>query len=127
MTYYCPACSSDIQPSNFGSKRSCAFKENGSFNPDNWNCKTIETLMDNELSCKTLYGDDESIQIITKYCKDMDNYITTDGFFILTRYKRRGTTSSIIWVGDFYLPQPVALNMVIELIDLAKLRKAASL
>ncbi len=123
MINYCSACSSDTQPNNFSSKRSCAFNETGSFNPDNWNCKTLEILMDDESSCKTLYGNDESIQIITNYCKEEDGYITTDGFLILTRYKRRGTTSSIVWVGDFYPSKLITLNMIIELINVRKLIK----
>lgn len=88
----CKACHDDLQPANFGSPRKCAFSDFDKgyrFTEDNWNCATIEKLLN--LDHEHIYGNDETMQVIP--CPE-------GGWIVLTRYKQRGATSSAMHLGD---------------------------
>ena len=107
----CKRCQDDPQPEGFGSPRRCAFTEDGEFTPDNWNCATIGALYEvGEMRIERLYGNDESMDVFDVL--DQDDPVTTRGWWVVTRYKSRGCTSSIAHVGDFYPPEPVTLAAV---------------
>ena len=110
----CPLCAADPQPENFGSPRKCAFTATGEFTPENWNCASIEMLLDHERSedC-CVYGDDESFE----HTYVDERPFEGEGWIITSRYKRRGRTSSAIWVGDFFPPRPVTLGLVVRALD----------
>lgn len=103
-TFRCPRCTADPQPPHFGSPRNCAFNADGSFTPDNWNCATLDALMEN---AKEHWGDDESMQVVLwAYEFDASAWYDlppgappvmergTDGWLIFTRYKSRGCTDA---------------------------------
>src|SRR5690606_26459627 len=91
---------------NFGSARRCAFEDDGWFTPENWNCATVTALMDaaDDLM-QEIYGNDETMQVIP-YVDECEG----NGWIILTRYKHRGSTSSAVYVGDFWPPKPLTLD-----------------
>ena len=103
----CPRCAADPQPEGFGSPRQCAFDEAGHFTPENWNCETINVLLGD--TPHTVHGLDEQCEITPTYLDDGELY---GGFIVTTRYKRRGCTSSVIYVGDFHPANPVTLDFV---------------
>ena len=100
----CSRCTADPQPEDFGSPRQCAFDAEGKFTPDNWNCATLNLLIDKAQN--TIHGFDEQFEVTPV---NGDDY---GGWVITSRYKSRGKTSSAIWVGDFFPPQPVTLALV---------------
>lgn len=105
----CPRCAADPRPTGFGDDRKCAFDAAGDFTPENWNCATLEALMDVQPPLyRTVSGNDESLQ--TCYRRSCE----FGGWIVLTRYKRRGCTSSAVYVGDFWPPQSVTLALVEE-------------
>lgn len=99
----CTRCLADPQPASFASARNCAFDGDGDFKHDNWNCATIEALL--EFTINYIYGEDESMQVIPIDGGDHG------GFIVLTRYKRRGKTSSGVWVGDFWPAKRLTLDV----------------
>lgn len=98
----CHRCINDPQPEGCGDPRRCAFTPMGYFTPNNWNCGTLEALMDLGTMAE-VWGTDESMQVIKG--KDFG------GFLVLTRYKRRGRTSSAVHVGDFYPQRALTLDV----------------
>ena len=114
--FMCPRCAADVRPTNFGSDRTCAFNADGSFTPDNWNCATLDALMERE--CFDERRSDESIQIIWG-----DNF---GGFIVLTRYKNRGCTSSALLVGDFWPAKPLTFTIAQSWLDGSFWRKSES-
>jgi hypothetical protein len=118
----CDRCSHDPQPSNFGSPRGCAFTDEGTFTPDNWNCGTISALLELERApngyldpfygSPSIMGYDESLDLIP-VPEDMDcpSEDAFGGWIVLTRYKRRGKTSSAVHVGDFWPPETLTLAL----------------
>lgn len=108
----CRRCVADPQPSGegwtFGSPRGCAFDDDGQFTHANWNCATIEALLDFRVAQH--FGSDESLDLIP-FLTDVwgRGYAETDGWIVLTRYKRRGKTSSAVRVGDWWPAQPLTL------------------
>lgn len=109
--YQCSRCAADPEPEGFGSPRNCAFNADGSFNPDNWNCETLNALIGD--TPKIVHGDDEQCEITPTYLDD-DLY---GGFIVTTRYKRRGHTESAIYVGMFHPPQPITFEFVERVIQ----------
>lgn len=102
--YRCARCANDVRPANFGNDRKCAFSIGGLFEPENWNCATLDRLM--EVGAPThVYGDDETLSVIMA---DPDD----QGFLVLTRYKTRGCTSGLSWVGDFPEYRAVTKDLV---------------
>jgi hypothetical protein len=127
MSYLCPRCAADPHPPMYGSPRKCAFNEDGSFNPNNWCCATIDLLTDHHTT-DTRYGRDECLQTIqvSATYEDDDNVVTvncesSDGFIVLTRYKTRPTISSASWVGDFWPARPFTLELVERVISCSRL------
>ena len=111
----CDRCAADPRPNGAGSdQRRCAFDDDGYFTSDNWQCATLEALMDacavqtDEGAVHGILGNDESLQA----CYRRGN--GHGGWIILTRYKRRGRTTSAIHVGDFWPPRPVTLALAEE-------------
>lgn len=103
----CERCQADPQPSNFLSPRKCAFDNHGKFDPDNWSCATLSHLVDVSYAWDNcIYGADESLQPVL--CDPERD----GGWVVLTRYKTRGRVSSAIWVGDFFPPREVTLELV---------------
>lgn len=100
----CPRCEADPQPENFGDRRKCAFDAEGKFTPDNWNCATLNAMI-GDAETTTVTGSDEQFEY-TPGWEDGE----THGWVITTRYKRRGCTSSAIYVGDFFPPEPLTLE-----------------
>ncbi len=128
----CARCEADPQPKDFGSPRGCAFKADTfgadpstiPFNEDNWNCATITALLDayDPDRRKTIYGDDESMQIVPVYEQGEYGW-NARGWIVLTRYKSRGKVSSAVHVGDFYQPREVTLKLVEETAAYWKLQR----
>lgn len=97
----CDRCLADPQPKHFGNPRRCAFTPEGVFTPDNWNCATIQALL--ELARTVNHeGNDESMQMLYVDPKE------TRGWLVITRYKYRGKTSAAVVVGD---QDPVVLTL----------------
>lgn len=110
--HQCPACVADVRPKGFGSDRNCAFNADGTFTPDNWNCATIEAVLEGEAG--ELLGDDETGEIVpVSGDGERDG---SNGWIILTRYKRRGCTSSAIHVGDFWPARPLTYDLAMSAI-----------
>lgn len=99
--FMCPRCAADPQPEDFGSPRKCAFLEDGTFTPKNWNCATIDVVM-NAWAIE-IEGVDEHMEVVPVPAE----WASTNGWIVLTRYKRRGCTSSAVHVGDFWPPRPL--------------------
>lgn len=113
--FLCPRCAADPQPEGFGSPRNCAFNADGSFNPQNWNCETLNVLLGDKP--KIVHGDDEQCEITPTYLdtgEDDDQY---GGYIVTTRYKRRGRTDSVIYVGMFHPPLPITFAFVERVIQ----------
>jgi hypothetical protein len=106
----CRRCLADPKPPNFGSRRMCAFDDDGNFTERNWNCATITALT--EAAHEPIYGCDETMEIVPAR-KDHDH----GGWLIFTRYKQRGKVSSLIQVGDFWPPRHVTLEMAERYLD----------
>lgn len=104
MPYQCPRCAADPQPANFGDPRRCAFLEDGSFTPDNWNCATLDELLNIIPTSIEHDGDDESMQGIL--CDPNE----ARGWILMARYKHRGCTSSAIHFGDS-IAEPLTLAL----------------
>jgi hypothetical protein len=123
----CPRCAADPQPANFGSPRKCAFDEQGHFTPDNWNCATLSALFGfAEPETVQAFTGDEMVEVIPtlldgeacerpqdRYEMEPGDDLDTGGFFVFTRYKRRGCTSAAVHVGDFWPPARVTLAKVL--------------
>lgn len=116
----CPRCAADLQPENFGSPRRCAFGADGRFTADNWNCATLNALLG--FAAPGMLAerrDDETIEAVptlldgevSERHEDSDN-LDAGGWYVFTRYKNRGRTSSAIHVGDFWPPARVTLAKV---------------
>lgn len=107
-TFLCPRCAADPKPEHFASERQCAFDAEGHFTPDNWNCVTLNALIgDNP---RVIQGGSEQLEVTPV------NGTEYGGWIVTTRYKRRGCTSSAIWVGDFSPPRPVTLALVEQIL-----------
>jgi hypothetical protein len=102
--YRCPRCAADPQPKDFGNPRRCAFKADGTFTPDNWNCATIDALLNIIPTSFEQEGSDESMQGIL--CEPED----TRGWLLFARYKHRGCTSSAMHFGDS-VAEPLTLAL----------------
>lgn len=105
----CKRCEADPHPEDFGSPRRCAVDANGGFRPDNWNCATLDALLVDDRTAETVWGHDESMQIVCG-----NDY---GGFLVVTRYKSRGRTSSAVHVGDFWPPKPFTLETAERWLD----------
>lgn len=108
----CSRCIADPQPEGFGSPRQCAFDDAGDFTPENWNCETINVLLGDKPT--EVHGDDERCEVTPTWMDDEDDagHHTYGGWIVTTRYKRRGRTDSMIYVGQFHPPRPVTLAFV---------------
>lgn len=97
------------------SVRRCAFFEDGTFNPDNWRCATVdalERLVDRAyVEDGTVFGFDESLQLVPVRYVNETGFTTSRGWLVLTRYKTRGKLSSAAWVGDFWFPESLTLQI----------------
>ncbi len=108
MSGNCPRCEA---AGNELPDRKCAFR-GPFFSPDNWNCASINALLDafDPERLKAIYASDESIDIVP--CDpDRDR-----GWIVLTRYKRRGRVSSAVHLGD-HDPGAVTLGLVDATVD----------
>lgn len=113
-TFRCPRCAADPQPSNFGNPRHCAFTATGEFTTENWNCATLDALMELMGLEDEHHGTDESLQLVkVRLCDDTE----TNGWIVLTRYKHRGCTSSAIHVGDFWPAQPLTYTLAAQILN----------
>ena len=107
----CKRCLADLQPTDFGSPRKCAFDERGYFTLANWNCATLNDIIRGQDwgHPNQHEGADESLNLF--YLGEGFQWEgQSGGWIVLTRYKHRGRCSSAIRVGDFS-PQPVTLAM----------------
>lgn len=104
----CARCLADPSPSGPGwtsAPRRCAF-EDGAFSDTNWNCGTIDALMNAAGDwMQEITGNDESMQVIPAYEECEGN-----GWIVLTRYKHRGKTSSAVYMGDFHPAEALTLS-----------------
>lgn len=94
----CKRCEADPHPENFGSPRNCAFDADGKFTGDNWNCATLNALLEHQQGLEH-YGDDEHMEVVSvpNRCYDDDGQLTidgTNGWIVTCRYKHRGCTAS---------------------------------
>lgn len=115
--FKCPRCAADPRPENFGNDRQCAFTADGQFTPENWNCATIDALLGT--NPQTTHGLDERCEVTPTWLdvEDDDGTHWYGGWIVTTRYKRRGCTSSAVYVGDFHPPQPVTLAFMERVIQ----------
>jgi hypothetical protein len=126
--YLCPRCTADPQPPQYA-KRQCLFNADGTFREKNWNCATEWALQEayqqsiyasvysreDHGELRTVYGTDESMHIYPCFpSPDEDDVMGNDptGWLIFTRYKRRGRTSNVVWVGDFSPARPVTRALI---------------
>lgn len=123
----CARCDADPQPFNFGSPRRCAFPAqlwgqlpaSIQFDPENWNCATMVYLLDlfDPEGKRTLYGEDESVDIVLAATRQDDAELNLRGWIVLSRYKRQGRCSSAVWVGDFFPARSVTYQLVQDTIQ----------
>lgn len=96
----CARCEADPQPEGFGNPRDCAFKSDTHgedpnkilFTERNWNCATLTALcaLYDADGDSTIYGHDESLDLIPAVPPGRDVPPEPYGWIVLTRYKRRG-------------------------------------
>lgn len=127
----CSRCVDDPAPSRLSQPRRCAFADDGTFTPDNWNCATIAYLLGHPLAHDFL-GQSESLQfapvmtpVVDEAGEPSKTDVMQDGWFVLTREGREGCVASMVYVGAFFPPSPVTLSMVDETLE--GLRKQAQM
>lgn len=105
----CPRCVS--RPKDWkGSDAVCAFPDGGAFNPDNWNCATMNGLRElaEEEGATRRWNSDHSVAVIP--CTDYP-----DGrggpLIVLGWYKQRGCTE---WARQY----PDGENLTLEVADM---------
>jgi len=108
----CKRCEADPRPAHFGSNRGCAFKHDGSFTPKNWNCATINALLEYQQGDEH-YGQDEHLEVVSVLTHSGSE---SNGWIVTTRYKHRGQTASAVHVTqDGYFP--VTLQLIEEVLQ----------
>lgn len=86
----CKYCTCNLRDEDFGSDRICGFNEDGTFNPDNWMCPLLIDLFENNKE-RWLGGDGYAVMVPVMEDPEWDITYT----LLLTRYKHRGTISSV--------------------------------
>lgn len=113
QTNYCPRCQAAYglgRPEYFGDDPKCAFPGGGKFTPDNWQCKTADIIRDlvGEFPCAverpevvvTTCGDQKVATITFPDGADLDHYDQFIPALVMTWYKRRGRTDTILLITD---------------------------
>ncbi len=95
-----------------GDPPKCAFENGEEFQPNNWNCATMNALREiaDDILKENYYIEDTHCAIIP-YDGD-----TNAGFIVLSWYKRRGNTGTAILVYDDSEPVPITESMALEAI-----------
>jgi hypothetical protein len=99
----CRRCQEQGQPENFSSPIKCGFLS-GSFDPDNWQCGTLNALRSLIKPDDIKYNEDCSVAVLPCFG-------TEDGFLLLTWYKRRGAVAKCDWI-DLFMQSPATLEDV---------------
>lgn len=116
--FECELCKNTQVPSHYGSERTCAFNEDGSFNPENWNCvtmmklrKKIYDIVDNTSSAMVTLqrNEDQYLAVCNAYDKRDENYVPLD-FLCIGWYKNRGRTESMFVLNDS-VPVPITYDL----------------
>lgn len=121
VPYACPRCVADPQPPHFDRSRQCAFHEDGTFNPDNWNCATIAYLL-GAPDAQDISSELESLQAIPAYMpilnvSEGDSVsIQQRGWLVMARQFNVGRSASLMYVGPFHPPRAVTLAMCDDVI-----------
>lgn len=93
--FRCPACIKQGWPDYFGSAPTCGWKEDGTFNPDNWNCETLVRLRMRAREMGTVvWMNDHNLYVVPLERTHFDD----DGWAVLTSYKEHGATESARFV-----------------------------
>lgn len=99
----CPACVARGKTWQ-GDNPRCAFAHGGEFNPDNWNCATMNRLR--TLPVVRAFGDDETCAIVPlPEAMEGDD---GSGFIVLSWYKHRGCCEGAVCFID-QRPAPLTL------------------
>jgi len=102
----CDLCKKRGKPDYFHSDPSCAFKDDGSFNGDNWNCATMNALRDIADAHKMhMRNDDIGSISVAPFDGDAGN-----GFIVMCYYKDRGRVPTAFVCGDEQDPRPLTLD-----------------
>ncbi len=93
--FRCPACARRGWPEYFGSAPVCGWKDDGTFNPGNWNCQTLVRLrvLAREQG-SVVWMNDHNLYVVALGKSGYDD----DGWAVLTSYKQRGQTESARFV-----------------------------
>lgn len=95
----CHACLRQGWPVLFGAEPTCAFREDGLFTEDNWNCATMGIARYHRSALQSRH-EDESLYILP----------IEEGWALIRAYKERGRTNSAMFLsfdGDY---RPITYN-----------------
>lgn len=89
----CKYCTCKKREKNFGSDRQCGFNKDGLFNKNNWQCPLLlKFFKDNKEDNGGIWLGNDSYAVI----KNIYDKKTKETYsLLLTRYKHRGTVSSV--------------------------------
>jgi hypothetical protein len=109
----CPGCKSRGKPWN-GQDPKCAFHNGETFDPDNWQCATMNALRDlADRPGATHYQEDSRVAVLPyntgDVAQDDDDLINVRGFIVLAWYKDRGTTDQAFLMDEDQKPTPLTL------------------
>ena len=96
-----------------GSDPRCAF-ENGVFNPDNWDCATMNALRERAEELGTDFRDDMAAASIGYVPFESEDGA---GYVVMTWYKDRGRTGQAIVMWDDEEPRPLTEEDALAALD----------
>ena len=92
MCEMCDAAYKNGRPRNYGSEPVCGFK-NGTFNPENWSCRTLAELRRIACSFEDIHQNND---MSLAHIADRDD----GGWIVLSFYKDRGRVGTASYVTD---------------------------
>lgn len=114
--FECILCRTTPVPDTYSSERICGFKEDGSFNPDNWNCETLKAyrekayeLEDNYV--RSIIRKNNGQSFITFVVDHDDKHID---FLCMGWYKNRGRTENLFMLSESEI-KPVTRDDTLKL------------
>ncbi|MCD6468697.1 MAG: hypothetical protein J7L32_05265 [Thermoplasmata archaeon] len=107
MQTQCELCKKRGKPAEYGSEVKCAFRDDGVFTKDNWNCATMNKLRDIALKLGHHIRNDSDWGSFGAVPFDDDKH---SGFIVMTWYKSRGKTDLAIYVDDVET-KPLTIEM----------------
>lgn len=113
VRFRCPECEKlypgGVRPEHYGSDPKCAFRIDGSFNPDNWQCGTMNKLRAIAARDEREIYNDDSFSAILSVDSDDER---ESCFVLLAWYKQRGRTDRAwVFTEDTETPWPLTLAL----------------